>query len=105
MLRGRVGFSRVMPPILDSRRLLAFATVVRVGSFTQAARELSLTQSAVSHAIRGLEDELGVTLFTRQGRAVRLTEGGRYLAERADLIIKEMRTARSGVQALVRNPA
>jgi len=92
-----------MPPILDSRRLLAFTTVVRVGSFTHAARELSLTQSAVSHAIRGLEDELGVALFTREGRAVRLTAGGRYLAERAERILSEMRTARTGVQALARN--
>lgn len=92
-----------MQPILDSRRLLAFATVVRVGSFTQAARELSLTQSAVSHAIRGLEEELGVTLFSRQGRAVRLTPGGRYLFERAELIIKEMRMARSGVQAVAQS--
>ena len=89
-----------MSPILDSRRLLAFAAVVRVGSFTQASRELSLTQSAVSHAIRGLEEELGVALFRREGRAVRLTPAGRYLAERADVILGEMRTARTGVQAL-----
>jgi len=94
-----------MPPILDSRRLLAFATVVKVGSFTQAARELSLTQSAVSHAIRGLEDELGVALFRREGRAVRLTSGGRFLAERADVILGEMRSARTGVQALAQRAA
>jgi DNA-binding transcriptional LysR family regulator len=92
-----------MPPILDSRRLLAFATVARVGSFTRAARELSLTQSAVSHAIRGLEDELGVILFRREGRTVRLTAGGRYLAERADVILGEMRATRTGVQAVGRD--
>ncbi|MBC8011128.1 MAG: LysR family transcriptional regulator, partial [Burkholderiales bacterium] len=47
------------PTILDSRKLLAFATLARVGSFTQAAKELSLTQSAVSHAIKALERDLG----------------------------------------------
>jgi hypothetical protein len=49
-------------PILDSRKLLAFVTLARCCSFSQTARELFLTQSAVSHAIKSLEDELGCRL-------------------------------------------
>ena len=58
------------PAILDSRKLLAFATLARVGSFTQAAREMNLTQSAVSHAIKALERDLNCRLFERMGRTV-----------------------------------
>ena len=59
-----------MTLILDSRRLLAFATLAQIGSFTLAAKELHLTQSAVSHTIKALEDELGLRLFERRGRRV-----------------------------------
>jgi len=41
-----------MSPTLDSKQLRAFSTLARVGSFTLAAKELNLTQSAISHSIR-----------------------------------------------------
>ena len=66
-----------MKPILDSRKLLAFATLARCGSFTQTARELFLTQSAVSHAIKSLEQELECRLFDRLGRRAQLTPARR----------------------------
>lgn len=56
--------------------LRAFEAASRTGSFTAAAAELLLTPSAVSHAIRKLEQSLGATLFERAGRAVRLTPEG-----------------------------
>lgn len=56
--------------------LRAFEAAGRTGSFTAAACELHLTPSAVSHAIRKLEQRLGVSLFERQGRTVRLTPDG-----------------------------
>jgi DNA-binding transcriptional LysR family regulator len=80
--------------ILDSRKLLAFATLARVCSFTQAARELSLTQSAVSHAIKGLERDLGVRLFERLGRKVTITAAGQQLLQRTEVILSEMQHAR-----------
>lgn len=89
-----------MTPILDSRKLLAFTTLARVGSFTNAARELHLTQSAVSHAIKSLEQDLECRLFDRLGRHVNLTAAGRQLLNHADKILTEMKHAREDLVAL-----
>lgn len=64
--------------ILD-RRMRVFLAVAEAGSFSRAARQLSLSQSVVSFHVRGLEDELGVRLFRRQGRSISLTEEGEVL--------------------------
>jgi molybdenum-dependent DNA-binding transcriptional regulator ModE len=92
---------RLMTPLLDSRKLLAFATLARVGSFTLAARELHLTQSAVSHAIKSLEEDLDLRLFERLGRSVKLTPAGEHLLERAHRILAEMKEARDGLADFV----
>lgn len=57
--------------------LVAFEAVARLGGFRRAAKELCLTDSAVSHRIRDLEALLGVALFDRHTRSVDLTEQGR----------------------------
>jgi LysR family glycine cleavage system transcriptional activator len=75
--------------MLPSRRFLpsisllaAFEAVARTGSVTAAARELDLTQSAVSRQIRALEEQLNVELFVRERQTVRLTlAGGSYARE------------------------
>lgn len=59
-----------------------FAAVARHGSFRKAASELALSASAVSYAVRTLEDRLGVGLFNRTTRSVALTEAGKHLLER-----------------------
>jgi DNA-binding transcriptional LysR family regulator len=89
-----------MTPILDSRKLLAFSTLARVGSFTLAARELFITQSAVSHAIKSLELELECRLFDRLGRSVKLTQAGEQLLEHAQRILAEMGAARADLAEL-----
>lgn len=61
--------------------LLPFEAAARHGSFTRAAQELSLTQSAISRQIRSLERFLGQRLFERRNRAVFLTEAGRDFAQ------------------------
>src|SRR6184192_1157575 len=53
--------------------LRAFEAAARHLSFTQAASELNVTQTAISHQIRRLEEELGIRLFVRQNRALELT--------------------------------
>jgi LysR family transcriptional regulator, glycine cleavage system transcriptional activator len=65
-----------LPPLQTIR---AFEAAARLGSFATAAEELSLTASAVSHHMRGLEDRLRVKLFRREGRGVVLTEPGHAL--------------------------
>ena len=57
----------------------AFEAAARLGSFKEAALELHLSSSAVSHAINSLEDALGVALFVRSHRRVTLTADGRLL--------------------------
>jgi LysR family transcriptional regulator, glycine cleavage system transcriptional activator len=56
--------------------LRAFEAAARTGSFQEAARELRLTPGAVSHAIRKLEQQMGVTLFEREVRLVKLSPDG-----------------------------
>ena len=68
--------SRRLPPL---NALRAFEAAARHLSFTQAAEELNVTQAAVSHQIRGLEDRLGFPLFRRLSRALVLTEAGQLL--------------------------
>ncbi len=61
---------------LDSRQLLAFLQLAKTGSFTLAAREMNLSQSAVSHSIRALEEAVGCRVFDRLTKKVVLTPGG-----------------------------
>jgi DNA-binding transcriptional LysR family regulator len=59
--------------------LLSFVVVAREGSFTKAAAQLGVSQSALSHAIRGLEAKLGMRLLTRTTRSVSPTDAGERL--------------------------
>jgi len=74
-----------MPGPLPLLGLRAFAEAGRLGSMKAASRQLGVTPGAVSQQIKALEHRLGVTLFERQNRALRLTAvGERLLAELAD---------------------
>jgi DNA-binding transcriptional LysR family regulator len=65
--------------LLETRQLLAFKTIVDAGGFTKAARQLHLTQSALSHQIKTLETQLGTQVFARIGKRVTLTQAGEVL--------------------------
>jgi LysR family glycine cleavage system transcriptional activator len=75
-------------PSLDALRI--FAVAARHLSFTEAANELNLTQSAVSHRIRGLETELELALFKRLTRRLELTPQGRALARKVEQAIADI---------------
>ena len=66
-------FRRLLP---SASGLIIFEAAGRHENFTRAARELGMTQAAVSYAIRALEEQFGVSLFNRNHRAVELTEAG-----------------------------
>jgi LysR family transcriptional regulator, low CO2-responsive transcriptional regulator len=89
-----------MTPPLDSRQLRAFVTLARTGSFMQSARELHLTQSAVSHSMRALENEVGCRLLDRLGKSVSLTQAGEQLLAHAARILNEMEMARERLTEL-----
>lgn len=82
--------------------LIVFEAAGRLGSFTEAGRELGMTQAAVSYAIRGLEGQLGVRLFRREHRRVVLTDAGaRFFADVTQglgLIRKSAETLRAATQ-------
>ncbi|MBN2055647.1 LysR family transcriptional regulator, partial [bacterium] len=69
----------IMNPQLDLQQLRAFYFLARTGSYTATARRLSRTQSAISHAIRKLEESAGVKLVDRSGSRFQLSEEGRRL--------------------------
>ena len=63
----------------DLYDLAAFAAVAQHRSFTRAAAELAMSQSALSHAMKALEERLGVRLLSRTTRSVSTTEAGETL--------------------------
>lgn len=87
---------RRLPP-LDL--LMAFDAAARHLSFTKAAAERFLTQSAVSRQIATLEEDLGVPLFHRRHRALELTDEGARMARAAALALAELREAVQTIRA------
>ncbi|MCV3767066.1 LysR family transcriptional regulator [Rhizobium sp. TRM95796] len=79
---------RLLP---STAALAAFDCVARLGSFSAAADELSLTQGAISRQIAILEEQLGVRLFHRNGRGVVLTETGKTYAEGVAEVVRKIR--------------
>lgn len=79
-------------------QLQSFVLVARLGSVKAAAAELGVTEPAVSVAVAALRKELGDELFVRDGRAIRLTAGGRRLATLAGEILSLAEQARRSVQ-------
>jgi LysR family glycine cleavage system transcriptional activator len=71
-------------PRLSLDLLRGFCAAARHLSFTRAAQELFVTQSAISREVRTLEEQLGAPLFRRTGRALELTDAGRDLARAVD---------------------
>jgi DNA-binding transcriptional LysR family regulator len=72
---------------MDVRNLGAFVEVVRRGGFSRAGETLHLTQSAVSKAVKAIEEELGQPLLVRLGRRVTLTDAGRVVFDRAQAVL------------------
>jgi len=89
-----------MQELLDSKQLRTFVSLARTGSFTATAKEVFITQSAVSHSMRALETELGCRLFNRIGKRTTLTLEGEQLLRHAERIIADMRTARASLDKL-----
>jgi len=80
--------------------MVVFARVATLGSFSAAAREMALTPSAVSKLISRLEDRLGVRLFQRTTRSLRLTDEGSLFLESCRVILLDIEQAELEVAAL-----
>ena len=75
---------------LERVHLTIIREVELCGSLTAAARELHLTQSALSHTIRKLEEQLGVDIWHREGRSLRPTQAGEYLLAVANRLLPQL---------------
>lgn len=91
---------RPLPPLSALR---SFEALARLGSVTLAASELHVTHSAISQQIKLLEELLGVVLFVREGRGLRLTEDGRLYALQVRIGLAELTEATRLVQARPRD--
>ncbi|HYS63418.1 MAG TPA: LysR substrate-binding domain-containing protein [Paraburkholderia sp.] len=88
-----------MKPIPPLTALRCFEAVARLGGVTQAARELHVTHSAVSQQIKVLEDSMGVAMFVREARGLRLTEEGRFYALEIRAALRDITHATRRAQA------
>ena len=88
--------------MLDRQHLTIVRQVVRSGGVTAAAEALSLSQSAVSHAMAKLEDYHGVKIWRRKGRGLQLTQAGAYLLALAERMVPELEHAERVLRDMAR---
>jgi LysR family transcriptional regulator for metE and metH len=79
--------------MLDRIHLSIVQEVERLGSLTAAASALHVTQSALSHSMKKLEQQLGTAVWLREGRGLRLTQAGQYLLAVANRVLPQLRLA------------
>ncbi len=80
--------------LLESRQLRLFVELAERSNMHRAAKVLGLTPSALSHALKRLEEELGCSLFDRQGRGLALSANGRLFLPEAKAILEKIESAR-----------
>ena len=83
---------------MELRNINTFLHVAEMHSFSRAARELDYSQSAVSSQIAQLEEELGVPLFDRVGKTVRLTDAGQTFLHYARTLLTTAQQAKAALQ-------
>ncbi len=87
---------------LDRQHLAIVRAVDRQGTLTAAARQLHLTQSALSHAIARLERRVGMPLWRRDGRRLALTQAGLHLLEVANRVLPQLEHAEQALRGFAR---
>jgi DNA-binding transcriptional LysR family regulator len=97
-MKEQIGFERLTG-------LIAFARAGSLGSYTAAARSLSVSPSAISKSIQRLEQHLGISLFTRTTRSLTLTTEGRDLHERALRLLRDAEEIEQAAKTARAEPA
>ena len=90
---------------MELRSLAYFTRIAELGSITRAASHLRLAQPALTRHVQRLEEELGVALFTRANRGVRLTEAGEKLLESATRILRDVERTGDEIRAQDAHPS
>jgi LysR family transcriptional regulator for metE and metH len=91
--------SMLPTPSLETRDLLLVRAIVESGGASRAAQVLHVTQSAVSHQLKSLEERLGVPLFQRRGRTLQLTRAGERLLVAAREVLQPLALAEAEIRA------
>lgn len=86
----------------DLRQVRAFVALAETRNFTRASEQLFLTQSAVSHSIRSLEQQLEVQLVERSGKRIALTQDGVVFLRRCHAVLHELEMASQEIESLKR---
>lgn len=84
---------------MDLNKLRYFLVVAQTEHVTSAAKQLSIAQPALTRALHRFEDELGVKLYVREGRNIRLTPEGAYLKERTLRAVSDLDAAEEDMRA------
>ncbi|NRB50601.1 MAG: methyltransferase domain-containing protein [Saprospiraceae bacterium] len=84
--------------MIDSKHLKLILAIDRCGSLNKASKELNLTQSALSHQLKNLEEYLGVDVFNRIGNQLYFTAVGKELKERASIILEQYEDLEAKIQ-------
>lgn len=84
--------------MLDRIHLSIVQEVEKLGSLTAAANALHVTQPALSHSMKKLEQQLGTDIWLREGRHLRLTQAGQYLLEVAHRVLPQLSLAEERLQ-------
>ncbi|SIS77627.1 LysR family transcriptional regulator [Phaeovulum vinaykumarii] len=85
---------------LELRHLRTIQAIHRAGGLARAAEMLHITQSALSHQVKGLEDQVGVELFVRRSKPLRLSAAGQRLLRLAEVVLAEIEAAEAEFEAL-----
>jgi LysR family nitrogen assimilation transcriptional regulator len=94
-----------MDLIMELRQLRYFVAIAEHGSFSKAASKVHIAQSALSHQLALLEEELGAVLFLRSRRGVTLTEAGELFRTHALSILRQVADAQTSVSSLLKAPS
>jgi DNA-binding transcriptional LysR family regulator len=90
---------------MELRHLETFDAACRHGSFVKAAAQLQYAQSTITLQVQQLEQDLGVKLFERDGRRLRLTEAGRLLRDRAERLLEGVTSLKETMAAIATGDA
>ncbi|WP_238901299.1 MULTISPECIES: LysR family transcriptional regulator [unclassified Clostridium] len=85
---------------MNLNHLQYFRVLARLEHYTQAAKELSITQPSLSHAISSLENDLNTYLFEKEGRNIKLTKYGRFFLEYVENALNELEIGEKKLKAL-----
>ncbi len=86
--------------VLEVRHLALIKAIAETGSVTKAAGDLHLTQSALSHQLRTLEERLGLQLFLRLGKRMTITPAGERIVASSQRILEELERAEDDLRVM-----